>query len=350
MIGGVIMQTACNAVGVFAGGRVIIGFGVTMALTAAPVLISELTHPRHRVIMGAIYNTSFYLGALLAGWITFGSYPIPSSWAWRLPTLFQAGPALLQTCFIWSLDESPRWLVYKDRTEEARAILVKYHGNGDEQNPLVHAELYEIREALRVEKQVKTAGMKLFLTTPGNRKRLFIIITLAVFGQWSGNGLVSYYLTKILSSIGIKTQHDQTMINGTIQTVNWTTAIFAAVLSSKIGRRKMFVGGAVAMFFSFASLTTCIAVYNKTHSSGSSQGALATIFIYYATYNICLNPLLFLYPTEILPFRMRAMGLSILIFSNKSASFLNQFVNPIGMDSLGKSLSNLRRRTVMNLK
>jgi hypothetical protein len=29
------------------------------------------------------------------------------------------------------------------------------------------------------------------------------------------------------------------------------------------------------------------------------------------------------------------MGLSILVFSTKAASFFNQFVNPVGMDSLG---------------
>lgn len=341
MIFGVIIQTASNTLGIFIGGRVIIGFGVTMALTAAPVLISELTHPRHRVIFGSIYNTSFYLGALLAGWITFGSYRIQSSWAWRLPTLFQAVPALFQVIFIWFLDESPRWLCYKDRGEEAYSILVKYHGNGNPDDELVKAEFHEIHEALRAEKEVKSTGLKLFFKTPGNRKRFFILITLAVFGQWSGNGLVSYYLTKILSSIGITTQHEQTMINGTISTVNWVTAIFAAVLSTKIGRRKMFVGGAIAMFVAFSSLTASIAMYNEKHIKAASQSALAFIFIYFAAFNICLNPLLFLYPTEILPFRLRAMGLSVLVFSNKSASFFNQFINPIGMDSLGSYFSPL---------
>jgi hypothetical protein len=82
-------------------------------------------------------------------------------------------------------------------------------------------------------------------------------------------------------------------------------------------------------------LTASIAVYNETSSNAASKSALGFIFIYYASYNICLNPLLYLYPTEILPYRLRAMGLSILVFGNKSALFFNQFVNPIGMDSLG---------------
>lgn len=335
MIIGVIIQCASTTIAQFIAGRVVVGFGITLALAAAPVLISELVHPRHRVFFGSLYNTSFYLGALLAGWVAFGSYRIPSAWAWRLPTLLQAGPACIQSVFVWFLDESPRWLLYKDRGEEAYDILVKHHGNGDRDDPLVQAEFFEMNEALQAEKTVEGQGLKLFISTPANRKRLAILVTLAVFGQWSGNGLVSYYLTKILSSIGIKGQRELTMLNGTISTVNYATALFAAVLSTKIGRRKMFVGGAIAMFVTFSALTASIAVYNETGSKAASKSALAFIFIYYTSFNVCLNPLLFLYPTEILPFRLRAMGLSILVFSTKAASFFNQFVNPIGMDSLG---------------
>ncbi|KAJ4188481.1 hypothetical protein NW755_006643 [Fusarium falciforme] len=335
MILGVVMQTVSSSIGLFLGGRIVVGFGITLALAAGPVLISELAHPRHRVLFSSLYNTSFYLGALLAGWVAFGSYRIQSAWAWRLPTLLQAGPALIQITFIWFLDESPRWLIYKDRGEEAYKILVKNHGNGDWNDPLVQAQFWEMNETLKAERAVEEQGLKLFIATPGNRKRLFLLITLAVFGQWSGNGLVSYYLTKILTSIGIVTQHDQTMLTGTISTVNYATALFAAVLSTKVGRRTMFVGGGIAMFVTFSALTASIAVYNENGSKAASKSALAFIFIYYASFNMCLNPLLFAYPTEILPFRLRAMGLSVLLFANKAALFFNQFVNPVGMDDLG---------------
>ncbi|KAH7140962.1 general substrate transporter [Dactylonectria macrodidyma] len=309
MIIGVIIQCVSTSIGLFIGGRVVVGFGITLALAAAPILISELAHPRHRVFFGP--------------------------WAWRLPTLLQAGPAVLQMTFVWFLDESPRWLCYKSRSEEAFNILVKHHSNGDRNDPLVVAEYFEMHDTLQAEREVESAGLSLFFATPANRRRLAILITLAVFGQWSGNGLVSYYLTKILTSIGITTQREQTMLTGTISTVNYATALMAAVLATKIGRRQMFVGGAIAMFLTFSALTASIALYNENGSKAASQSALAFIFIYYASFNICLNPLLFLYPTEILPFRLRAMGLSIMVFSTKAASFFNQFVNPIGMDNLG---------------
>jgi MFS family permease len=146
---------------------------------------------------------------------------------------------------------------------------------------------------------------------------------------------VSYYLSKILKSIGITAQRDQTMLNGILTTVNYATGIMAALMTQRVARRTMFVGGAVGMWFTFSALTISIAVYNEQHTVASGRSALGFIFIYYTFYNMCLNPLLYLYPTEILPYKLRAMGLSVLVFSNKMALFFNQFVNPIGMDSLG---------------
>ncbi|KAF2096479.1 general substrate transporter [Rhizodiscina lignyota] len=332
---GVALQTASNTVAFFCGARVVVGFGITMALAAAPVLISELAHPQDRVIFTAIYGTSFYLGAVPAAWVTYGTFRIPNSWGWRIPSILQAVPAIIQVIFIFMLPESPRWLVYKDRHEEALNIFVKYHGMGSSGDELAQAEYFEVVETLRIEKEARAVGLKLFFQTRGNMHRLAILITFGFFGQWSGNGLVSYYLAKILTSIGITGQSEQNMINGVLTTVNYVTGVFAAFMTMHVDRRKMFMGGGIGMILFFSSLTIGLAVYNEKHSSAAGRAALGFIFIYYVAYNICLNATLYLYPSEVLPFRLRAMGMGVLVFSNKLALFLNQFVNPIGMDSLG---------------
>ena len=48
------------------------------------------------------------------------------------------------------------------------------------------------------------SGWLQLLATPGNRRRMRIVVALAFFSQWSGNGLVSYYLNKVFDGIGIK--------------------------------------------------------------------------------------------------------------------------------------------------
>lgn len=46
---------------------------------------------------------------------TYGTFKLPSTWAWRIPSALQALPSVLQIFLIWFVPESPRWLVSKGR-------------------------------------------------------------------------------------------------------------------------------------------------------------------------------------------------------------------------------------------
>lgn len=62
-------------------------------------------------------------------------------------------------------------------------------------DPLVQYEYNEIKAALAAEKEANaTSSYKSLFTTRGNLRRMRIIIAIAFFSQWSGNGVVSYYL------------------------------------------------------------------------------------------------------------------------------------------------------------
>lgn len=50
-----------------------------------------------------------------------------------------AMPAIVMV-FVLFLPESPRWLISKDRTEEALKVLTKYHGEGDESAQIVQLQ------------------------------------------------------------------------------------------------------------------------------------------------------------------------------------------------------------------
>lgn len=76
MLGGVALQTLGFTFAMFVSARFFLGFGVAIAHGASPLLITELVHPQHRAIYTAIYNTTWYMGSLLAAWLTFGKFSI----------------------------------------------------------------------------------------------------------------------------------------------------------------------------------------------------------------------------------------------------------------------------------
>lgn len=175
----------------FLASRLVLGTGIPFAVSGASQLLAELTYPRERSTIIGLFNTSWFIGAITAAGVTLGTYNMPNDWGWRIPSILQAAPSILQIIFIWWVPESPRWLLSKDRSEEAFDVLVKYHGEGDRNSAFVHAEFNEISAQLKLEMESSNHKWIELLQTPGNRKRSAIAMCVGVFTQWSGNGLLS---------------------------------------------------------------------------------------------------------------------------------------------------------------
>ncbi|KAF8966553.1 hexose transporter [Flammula alnicola] len=329
------VQTASTSVGMFIGARFLIGFGLTFAAGAAPMLVTEIAYPVYRGPLTSAYNSLWYSGAIVAAWTTYGSFKIPTTWAWRLPSLLQSLPSIFQVIFIWFAPESPRWLISKGRNAQALKTLAYYHADGNEQDPLVQYEFEEIKAAIELDRQVAdTIGWKTLFATPGNRRRMRIIIALAFFSQWSGNGLVSYYLNKVFDTIGITSPTIQLLINGILQIWNLFWALTASFLVDRIGRRVLFLTSAAGMIVFFTLQTACSAVYANTQSQSAAHAVIAFIFLYYAFYDIAFSPLIVSYTVEILPYQIRAKGFTVFNFAISLSLIFNQYVNPIALDAI----------------
>jgi MFS family permease len=111
--------------------------------------------------------------------------------------------------------------------------------------------------------------------------------------QWAGNGLISYYLSLILNSIGITESFDKTLINGILQIFNFASAIFGALLVDRMGRRPLWLWSIAGMFVSYIVWTACSAVYDETSSRASAMAVLVLIFIYQFHYAIAITPFSF---------------------------------------------------------
>lgn len=109
--------------------------------------------------------------------------------------------------FAWlflGVPESPRWLVSKERYDEALDILTYYHANGDPYNATVRFEYREIKETICLEMQLQKDSSYLdFMKTRGNRYRLALLVSLGIISQYSGNALFTNYTNLIYNSMGI---------------------------------------------------------------------------------------------------------------------------------------------------
>lgn len=77
------------------------------------------------------------------------------------------------------------------KAEQARAVMAKYHANGDLNDPLVELQMREIGDALAKEEANQQSSYADFVRTPGNRRRLFVMAILALSLNWMGNGIIS---------------------------------------------------------------------------------------------------------------------------------------------------------------
>ncbi|KAL1984688.1 hypothetical protein VTN96DRAFT_8814 [Rasamsonia emersonii] len=320
--------------GMFIGGRFLVGLGSNLAQGSAPLLLVELAYPQHRGKLTTMYNTLWFVGSIVAAWTVFGTQRYTSDASWRIPVAVQAAMPVIQLALIFCLPESPRWLCSKDRLDEAFAVLVKYHANGDNSNEYVRAEFQEIRETIKLERMHSRNGWLVFLQKPGNRKRLLLIALTSFFSQCSGNGLVSYYIHDILTSVGVKSSRDQSIINGGLQIWSFLVAILMSLLVDKVGRRKLFLIAGVGMLVSFSIWTGCSAVYAQTGNKGAGGAVIAMIFLFYFVAGFAWPGLTVAYTSEILPFSIRAKGLSLGFALTASSSVFNQYVNPIGLQHL----------------
>ncbi|CAI7596150.1 unnamed protein product [Penicillium discolor] len=338
MVAFAIFQAASQNVAMLIVSRYLIGSCTIMVAQPSPILITELAFPTHRGKLTALYNSSFYIGAIIAAWGTYGSFTLNSTWSWRIPSAIQGAMPVLQLLFFWCLPESPRWLVSKGRIEEARAVFVKYHAGGDEASPLVDFEMQEIMQHLENGKEGgEKTPWKEMLRTKANRRRTIIAVLLGFYSQWSGTGLVTYYLTLVLDTIGITQTKEQTLVNGILQIANFVGAVgVGALMIDWLGRRTLFLISAVGLFCSYVCWTVLSMEFHRTQNPGTAKGVLAFIFIACFFFNIAWTPMLYAYTVEIFPYKLRSFGLSTALMTANLSLILGQFVHPIALADIGQ--------------
>lgn len=286
---GTALQAAAPNDTAFIVARLIVGTSSGFLNNAAPLLLNEIAYPTHRPVANAFFMCGYYLGAVVAAWVTFGTRVLDSSWSWRIPSITQMLCPVLALPALLMVPESSRWLVSVNHVPDARAALANLHASGDTNSPVVNHQLIDIQHTLELEEEnATTSGYAEVISTPGNRHRLFITVSVGFYAQWVGNVVVSYYLALVLSGIGITTTRDQLLISGCLQIWNVIFATVGASLVEKAGRRTLFLLSGAIMLVSYITIAGLSGGFYTTHVQSVGTAVVPFLFIYFAGYDIAL--------------------------------------------------------------
>ncbi|KAJ7639189.1 hypothetical protein FB45DRAFT_904923 [Roridomyces roridus] len=335
VIGSLSVTTAKN-ISALLGGRFVLGLGVGIVQTACPSYVVEMAPPQWRGRLTGLFNTFYYAGSILCTGIAIGTGSIQSTRSWRAPLAIQLVGAGILLIFSLLLPESPRWLLSVGRKEEALHILARYHGNDDPNSPLVQLEWAEFEESIKLDASDKRwwdySGL---VKTPNARYRTFLMLLMAFFGQWSGNGL-GYYLTILFGNAGVQSQHARLVLNFVNTLVSAAGALIGTSLTDKVGRRKMWFWGTLGSAGMLAVVTGCTAKWGKSGSNpAGANSAIAFIFLFGFVYSLAYTPLQALYPAEVLDYNTRAKGMAMYALGVSCASFVNAYAGPIALQRIG---------------
>ncbi|KAK7204911.1 general substrate transporter [Myxozyma melibiosi] len=333
-----IIQAASVKVGMLIAGRIIGGFAVGIMNMVIPVYNSEIAPTSKRGLITGLHGQFVGFGFAAANWIGFGCSYSNTSFQWRFPLAFQCVPALILLCGLPFLPYSPRWLLEKDRAEEAYAILRRLHGENNLANPAYQRyfddEFEQMKEQIRYEHVLKSGTMKNLLSKPSNRKRLLLSIAIQVFAQLSGINVVNYYQTDIYEGVGI-TGHTVTLLASLYGMVGPAFNMLCISYVDRFGRRSALYITGVAMAADLAIVMALTANYSGTDNKVGQGFAIAFIFLFTAIYSLGYNSIHYIYVPEIMNQEVRAKGTAVAVCCNVIVNIIFNQISPIGFANIG---------------
>ncbi|CAK7202016.1 hypothetical protein SEUCBS139899_004734 [Sporothrix eucalyptigena] len=338
VIGTIIQSTTPNIAG-FMGGRLLVGLGVTVLTTSGPVYMIEMAYPSWRGIGGGLFNVcGWYIGALTASWTTYGTGFLSTNWSWRIPVIIQAIPAALAMGIVWFLPESPRWLMMHNREDKAREVLIKYHGNGNEDSAIVRLEMEEIQASIDYARQLsvgqKWYDFRILFNSKQSLYRMWLVLLVTVFSQFIG-GSISYFMPVIYEKLGITSSKKQLLLNALSTVVSFVSGLCGSWTVEWFGRRPLFLWGTFLTGLVYLAMNVLAARSNGDISTAAGYVFIVFSFLYGVFWSFCWTPLQALYPTEVLRNDMRIRGMSAQGLLAGLAGFINMYATPVALANIG---------------
>ena len=277
----------------FCAARLVAGMAIGIASLVSPLYIAEASPPQIRGRLVGMNQLAIVLGILvsyLTGWALAGIGT--ESWRWMFAVA--AAPSVLFGAALFTVPESPRWLVKEGRAAEAVTILGRL---GEPPS-----RLDEIKDAIAGE-----SGSLRELFAPALRRPLAIGVVLAILQQVTGINTVIYYGSIIFTEhAGEQSASAALWANVVVGVVNLVCTVLALGIIDRIGRKAllMFASGGMGVF-----LTALGVLFLGGHAAGTA--VLLLILGYVACFAVGMGPGVWVVIAELFPTKIRGRAMAV---------------------------------------
>lgn len=269
--------------------RCIGGLAVGASSVVGPMYIAEISPSHWRGRFVAFFQFNIVLGIVLAYFSNYFISGIPDDWRWMLGVL--SIPALLFGILLYTVPESPRWLIacgYKEKAQNVLRII-------GEKN--IEKEMQEIKRSLQ---SVQDKNERLFQGK--YKKPILYAFLIATFNQLSGINVILYYAPRIFEMSGLF--RDSAMMQSIIiGLTNLTFTMIGMILIDKVGRKKLIYIGSIGMTIALFLVARGFFLEITT-----GYYMLICLMVFIAFFAISLGAVIWVLISEIFPNSIRSKG------------------------------------------
>ena len=309
--------------------RVILGFAVGGASVTVPVYLAELAPTERRGSLAGRGELAIVVGQLLAFAINaiIGNVWGEQPGVWRYMLAVAAIPAVALFVGMLQMPESPRWLISKNRHDEALAVLLQVRSE-----ERARAEMEEVEFLHEEEVQANMGGWK-DLKVPWVRRIFIAGIGVAIFQQCTGINSIMYYGTQVLTQAGFSASAAliANVANGVLAVVGSAICLF--YLMDRVPRRKLIIGGFIATTTAHALIV--ISAFLLPEGLTKAFVILFFMVLFVFCMQLALNIPVWVIISEMFPLDIRGLGMGVSVLCLWIMNAIIAFLFPIIVAAVG---------------
>jgi sugar porter (SP) family MFS transporter len=304
---GAVASGLAPGTGLLVASRFVIGLAIGAASLVVPLYIAEISPAERRGRLVSLNQLMITVGIFVSYLVGLA---LAAAEAWRWMLALAAVPAAAMLAGLFTLPESPRWLVNRDRVDQARDILAR-----SRQPDQVDEEVREIEQQRQEEASTSWSDLR----KPELRPAIAVGVGVAAINQLIGVNAIIYYAPTILTQTGFG---DQAAILSSvgIGAVNVLVTIIALRLVDRAGRRPLILAGT-------AGCVLALLVLGALYLLPSQDGVVgylivAGLMVYIASFAASLGIAIWLLNAEVFPTAIRGKAGSLGTISHWGLDFV----------------------------